>query len=394
MSDRTGTPREREIAARIASLVTDAEQELDAVASDLTSLYRRSIPVYDSVAHEEVQRNTRAVLDIVLWRVRSDAPAVNERDVADLVRRWADQRIPLELVAHSIQLGARELFKMIRRNAVEQQLSTDVIDDMQDMMWEWATSYSAAVNTVMQERAVTGATRRADLIRQLVDGSYVPASVERDAREHGIALDHHYSVACVTWNDSSIVSDIRSMLRLRCGTDDLGVVDAVIDSCLVALLPVVPDRLAASVAVGLGDARPATDARASYGQARHALDLATRFARTGVVDLAALGPLPLLALGEEAADRLASAHLTTVAERGEAGREILDTVAAYLDHDRRVDDTAAALYVHRNTVRNRVARFGDLTGLDIDRTADLVLAWWLLTRERSARSALQDPPLQ
>jgi hypothetical protein len=41
-----------------------------------------------------------------------------------------------------------------------------------------------------------------------------------------------------------------------------------------------------------------------------------------------------------------------------------------------------------------VARFGDLTGLDIDRTADLVLAWWLLTRERSARSALQDPPLQ
>lgn len=393
MSDRTGTAREREIAARIASLVTDAELHLDAVASDLTSLYRRSIPVYDSVAHAEVQRNTRAVLEIVLWRVRSDSPAVNERDMMDLVRRWADQKIPLELVAHSIQLGARELFKLIRRNAVDQRLSTDVVDDIQDMMWEWATSYSAAVNTVMRERAVTGATRRADLIRHLVEGSYLPASVERDAREHGIRFDHRYTVACVNWGDSSLISDIRAMLRLRCRTDDLEVVDAVIDGCLVALLPVVPDRLASSVAIGLGDDRPASDARASYGQARQALELATRFARTGPVDLVSLGPLPLLALGDEAADRLASAHLASVTERGDTGREILDTVATYLDHDRRVDDTAAALFVHRNTVRNRVARFGDLTGLDIDRTADLVLAWWLLTRERSARSILEDPAL-
>lgn len=393
MNDRTGTPREREIAARIASLVTDADLQLDAVASDLTSLYRRSIPVYDSVAHAEVQRNTRAVLDIVLWRVRSDSPAVNEGDVINLVRQWADQKIPLELVAHSIQLGARELFKLIRRNAVDQRLATDVIDDMQDMMWEWATSYSAAVNTVMRERAVTGATQRADLIRQLVEGSYVPASVENDASQHGIDLGHRYTVACVFWNDSSLVSDVRAMLRLRCSTDDLQVVDAVIDGFLVALLPVVSERLVASVAVGLGDARPASDARASYAQARHALELAARFARTGVVDLVSLGPLPLLALGEEAADRLASAHLTVVTERGEAGREILDTVATYLDHDRRVDDTAAALFVHRNTVRNRVARFGDLAGLDIDRTADLVLAWWLLTRERSARSTLENPAL-
>ena len=117
MSDDAGSIREREIAGRIASLVTDAEQELDAVAADLTALYRSSIPVYDSVAYEEVQHNTRAVLDIVLQRVRSDTPSVDEQGVSDLIRQWADQKIPLELVAHSIQLGARELFKLIRHRA-------------------------------------------------------------------------------------------------------------------------------------------------------------------------------------------------------------------------------------------------------------------------------------
>jgi DNA-binding PucR family transcriptional regulator len=190
----------------------------------------------------------------------------------------------------------------------------------------------------------------------------------------------------VAWNDSSTVSDVRAMLRIRCGGSGLAVVDAVIDGFLVALLPRVPDGMDAAVSVGVGDALPVSGARASFRQAHLALDLATRFGRAGVLDLAALGPLPLLALGEESADRLASAHLTPLLERGPSGRDIIDTVAAYLEHDRRVDDTAAALFVHRNTVRNRVARFGDLTGLDIDRTADLVLA-----RERTARSTVEDP---
>ncbi|MGU3435876.1 PucR family transcriptional regulator [Actinomycetes bacterium M1A6_2h] len=384
MTDDDGrAAREHKVAAQISSLIVEADVELDSIAADLTTLYRKRIPVYDSVAHDEVQRNTRAVLDIVILRLCSDTPAVNEHDVTDLVRTWAGQKIPLELVAHSIQLGARELFKLIRRNALSHNVATTDIDDMQDMIWEWATSYSAVVNAVMQERAVSGATRRADLIRQLIDGSYVPSSLDANAREHGIALDHPYRVACVDWNETSTLSDVRSMLRIRCATGSLVVVDAVIDNHLVALLPTLPEQLSATVSIGIGLARPAAEARLSFREAERALTLARTFGRTGARDLAALGPLPLLGLGDEAADQLANVHLSPLIDRGEVGREIIDTVTTYLDSDRRVDDTAAKLFVHRNTVRNRVARFGDLTGLDLDRTSDLVLAWWLLTRERA-----------
>lgn len=390
MTDRDAV-REKEIAGRIASLMSAADVELDAVAADLTALYRTSIPVYDQVSRDEIERNTRAVLDIVVARVRSDSPSVNTQDVVELVRAWADQRIPLELVAHSIQLGARELFKLVRHEAAHRNLSSESIDDMQDMMWDWATSYSAAVSSVMQERAVSGAVRRADLIRQLIEGSYVPAALEDDAREHRIVLDHDYQVACVAWNDSPAASDVRSMLRIRCGTATLPVVDAVIDRHLVALLPVSPMGLDARVAVGVGNAERPAEAMASYRRARYALDLATSFGKTGVLDLAALGPLPLLALGDDAAGQLVAAHLSPLLERGASGREIMDTVATYLDNDRRVDDTAAGLFLHRNTVRNRVTRFAELTGLDIDRTSDLVLAWWLLVRERTTR---EDPALE
>jgi DNA-binding PucR family transcriptional regulator len=41
-----------------------------------------------------------------------------------------------------------------------------------------------------------------------------------------------------------------------------------------------------------------------------------------------------------------------------------------------VDATAASLFVHPNTVRHRLRRFVDLTGLELDTTFGAVAAWW------------------
>ncbi|RSM57368.1 PucR family transcriptional regulator [Amycolatopsis sp. WAC 01376] len=48
------------------------------------------------------------------------------------------------------------------------------------------------------------------------------------------------------------------------------------------------------------------------------------------------------------------------------------TLRAFLDHDGQWAATAAALYVHVNTLRNRLAKVTELTGRDVGRTADRV----------------------
>ncbi|MGZ4174216.1 MAG: helix-turn-helix domain-containing protein, partial [Solirubrobacteraceae bacterium] len=101
----------------------------------------------------------------------------------------------------------------------------------------------------------------------------------------------------------------------------------------------------------------------------------------------ALGPLPLVAEADALAARLSARHLRELDERGQAGREIEDTVSTLLELDRNIEATAAQLHLHRNSVRYRVGRFRELTGLDLRRTEDLVTTWWLLKRRRSARSA-------
>ncbi|OZC41650.1 hypothetical protein CH286_27180 [Rhodococcus sp. WWJCD1] len=373
--------RERETAARIASLIVPGDFEIDSIAADLTELYRASIPVYDLVARDEVERNTRAVLDIVVRQVfGGDVPTVDPAELTELVRRWSVQQIPLELVAHSIQVGARRLSTIIRARAEQEEISSDVVDDVQDMMWHWATSYSAVVNAVMQENAVSRAAHRSSFMRRLLEGTHAPAALPTLLAEHRIVADHRYRVACADFDDPRFTSDVVATLRMRAATSEVPVFDAVVDSYFVALLPFVPDDLEIGALVAVGSAELPSDAATSYRQARRTFDVAARFARTGLVDLAGLGALPLLCVDDESMLSLADVYLASLRERGESGREITETVAQFLHHNRRVDETAAALFLHRNTVRNRVAKFTTLTGLDLDVTDDLVLAWWLLGR--------------
>jgi purine catabolism regulator len=54
------------------------------------------------------------------------------------------------------------------------------------------------------------------------------------------------------------------------------------------------------------------------------------------------------------------------------GGELEATLRAFLDHDGHWAATAQALYVHVNTLRNRLSRIAELTGRDVSRTADRV----------------------
>lgn len=114
----------------------------------------------------------------------------------------------------------------------------------------------------------------------------------------------------------------------------------------------------------------------------HSLCRAATAARTGLrglhhlTDLAgdvALAAQPMLA------DLLARELLGTLDPKDEFHRQLVFTARKYLDHGQRLDQTAAALHVHTNTVRYRLARLQELTGTwdaDDRPTVQQTLRWW------------------
>lgn len=369
-------------AAQMAALLEDAGSQLDDLATDLTQLYRANIPVYGQVDEHSIRRNTRAVLELAAESMREPVPGTRLTEIAELARVWAQQQIPLELVAHSIQVGARRLFELVRERASAADIPSEQINDLQDLAWQWATAHAAAVHMVQQERAVAAATRRSDFVRKLVAGAITPAALATEASSYHLDMAHRYHVVCARWDDTISSSDLAAAVRMRGATAQLPSLDAIIDDTFVALLPQRPQLRSLSRAVGLGPAVSLGEASRSHRQALEAMTIADRHGRTGLVDLSDLGSLPLLEqLDEETIRILDAKHLGPLRAQGNAGHEILTTIATYLTHDRKVEETARALFVHRNTIRYRLTRFAEVTGLDTDKTDDLVLTWCLLHRD-------------
>ncbi|MET7464187.1 helix-turn-helix domain-containing protein [Nonomuraea sp. NPDC005501] len=158
-------------------------------------------------------------------------------------------------------------------------------------------------------------------------------------------------------------------------------------------LPVLAERLVESTAqrfpgrrpvAGLGSvAAYAGDLRRTLLQSREACRVLRRTSGGPAVRrFSELGTHRLLLGLVDPATLSASAHdlLAPVRAYDAQRRSDLEpTLRAFLDHDGQWAATAAALHVHVNTLRNRLARVTELTGRDVGRIEDLVDLFLALT---------------
>ena len=144
---------------------------------------------------------------------------------------------------------------------------------------------------------------------------------------------------------------------------------------------------------GIGSPRSdLAQARASWQEAR----LATRVVESvealrPVAAWSELGVYRLLACGSESA--LAGAVLDEPVRRllGHRDPDLRETAVVYLDHGGNVQQTAAALNVHRQTVYHRLGRIEQLTGLDLSRGDQRLLLHLGLTMAPLLTGAWSDP---
>ncbi|WP_219417765.1 PucR family transcriptional regulator [Pseudonocardia nigra] len=163
--------------------------------------------------------------------------------------------------------------------------------------------------------------------------------------------------------------DVAAVLPWRQSTPDVPDLAA---RLVAALAPRFPGR---APVVGIGEtASSAAELRGPLAQSREAARVLR--GRRGGPDVATFGELGgyrlLLGLHEgEQLRRFADSVLGPMREHDRRrGGELETTLRAFLDHDGHWAATAAALYVHVNTLRNRLTRIAELTGRDVGRTAD------------------------
>ncbi|MGZ4251566.1 MAG: PucR family transcriptional regulator [Solirubrobacteraceae bacterium] len=386
------TPEDR---LRVAGLAAAAflEPRTEEIVADLGELLREQLPSYEGETLDTLGDGIRIVLGVALTRLR-EGGSLEEADAEALwepARGWADEGRPLD--PPSFQLGARRVMSLLAEHAAELEIDDRTLFAMQDRIWGWATMGASILADAQREHLVTlarrDAARRADFLRDLAAGRMTLERLAGDSEAYGLDVGQPYFAVCADCTDcgsGAAVEALEAHVRRSGATADRRALQVVVDGRLLAVTSQVP-TVFDGIALAVGPATMLPDAHASFAEAAEALITARAFDITGIVDLGALGPLPLVAEADVLAARLSARHLRELDERGQAGRDIEDTVSTLLELDRNIEATAERLHLHRNSIRYRVRRFRELTGLDLRRTEDLVTTWWLLTRRRSARSA-------
>ncbi|WP_243717465.1 helix-turn-helix domain-containing protein [Actinomadura sp. KC345] len=149
------------------------------------------------------------------------------------------------------------------------------------------------------------------------------------------------------------------------------------DGLLVAVAVRAPTSGEAGHAVGVAGPAEAENLAAARRLAVSALAAAEATGRTGPVHAADVAVLAAVADRTDLASVLLERHRSAWTGLGASGEPVARAVCAWLEARRDVTAAAGRLFVHPNTVRNRVQRFTEATGIDPSDTFGAVNAWWL-----------------
>lgn len=146
---------------------------------------------------------------------------------------------------------------------------------------------------------------------------------------------------------------------------------------------------AGATSCGIGTARPLAQIAVTLAEAQLAATASARLRNGAVTRYAELGALRLLlVLNRDRPDEMDSFIQETIGplleHDAQSGVPLLPTVRTFIEHGGRLRETAAALFVHRNTLAYRLERAAETLGADL-KEPDTRLAIELALRALSLR---------
>ncbi|NBM18954.1 PucR family transcriptional regulator [Streptomyces sp. GC420] len=294
--------------------------------------------------------------------------------VAELGVTRARQGVPIEAVLGAVHVAERTIWARAREVAAAHGVPADRLLDARELYDDWSEAVRARLITAHRAtetgRTLPAVDREADLVRRLLEGGSAAALA---AAEAGLPAGGGLWVAVARPRDT-LPSAVHEQPRAHAPA-----LVALVDGLLVGVLTRVPAPSVSSDGAVAGLAGPAgpEELGAVRRLAVAALGAAETAGRTGLVHIAEVAAPAALADRADLAAVLLDRHRPARSALGANARTVAHAVCAWLEADRDVAAAAAALFVHPNTVRNRVQRFADVTGIDPHGTFGGVNAWWL-----------------
>ncbi len=359
---------------RIADLIESVAGSEGLVAEAVEEV-RSTQPEMAALDAGDVARHTRALLAAATRAIAARrAPTEAELSfVEDLAVTRARQGIPIQAVLGAIHVAERRIWAAARARADADGVPPGQVLDARELYDDWAESVRTRL-IVAHRRAEAGALRAGHdraglLLRRLLDGGSAAALAAAEAGLPPGAV----RVVVVPDLGAGEARAVVAALRARGAADRVdGVVVGVVGTMTGEAASVLAGRVCGTAGPAAAEEVPSLR-RLAAGAA----EVARARGRAGPVDVADVAVPVALEGRADLATALVEHHRAAVERLGRRGREAAATVRTWVEAGQDADATAAQLFVHPNTVRNRIGALAAATGLDPRDPFDAVTLWWL-----------------
>ena len=359
------------------------EAEIDELTTAITTLLCQRLGPYGELRLRQIVPGVAISVrfGIVALRQRRLATDEETEQLATVAETRAEQGLPVEALLQAYRLGTHLVWERARQLAEADAVDPSVLLEAAELVWHWSEQVTARA-AATHRRAELALARhdqqyRTEFLRAAVLGTLTVPALREQAPRHGLDPDRPYQAVRAAAGGVPLHAVERALVDAA-GSEVLA---GVIDSDLVGLVPAGLERrrlAALGTTVGVGPLVSLASAPQSFAVASQVLRTAVGFGRSGVFDLASLGPLVAVASQAELGEELARRYLGPLAAVRHRGRPLRQSVEQYLAAGLHIDNSARALFVHPNTMRYRLRRFEEVTGARLDRVEDLVGIWWAL----------------
>ena len=325
------------------------------------------------LAYRTTLRHSRlpsSVLDVDEASLLSSVGSERARQgvgVDDLLRAWRMGVSALVAEAHHV---ARRL-----------DLPSDGLYDFVEAALRWEDLATVLIGRAFRRAEWLCANQTPDhrgrFVRDLLLGTAAPGDLAQQAAVHGLDAERRY--VAVRVRGGGRADDAAREIGLGDDKRPLAGFTTVVGGDLAGFDEAAPGPVA-GLLVGVGPPMPLGRLAESFRLASRALHTASSFGLTGVHDMASLGIRPAIVSDQDVAATLHDRYLAPLDGLGDGRDTIIASVRAYFAAGMHVDRAAEALFVHPNTLRNRLARFAELTAADLHSPAVVCEVWWVLER--------------
>ncbi|MFE9094636.1 helix-turn-helix domain-containing protein [Streptomyces sp. NPDC007264] len=356
----------------VVDLIERVVGEEDLLSSSVAGV-RTMVPEVAALTTADIAGHTRALLAAATRALAARrGPTQAELSfVEDLGVTRARQGVPIEAVLRAVHVAERAIWSRAREIAAATGVSIELLLDARELYDDWAEAVRArlieAHRVTRADHGVRTSDREAALLRRVLEGGSAAALA---AAEAGLPTG---GLWVLVLRPDVAAAGVRQRL-----SEQAPVLFGVVDGLLVGVLAQAPPRSGVTP-LRAGLAGPAGPEELAAARRLSALALAAAEAtgRPGLVHVAQAAALAAVLDRADLATVLLDHHQPAWTALGANAEPVALAVRAWLEADRDVNGAAGQLFVHPNTVRNRVQRFTEATGIDPYTTFGAVDAWWL-----------------